>query len=84
MRGRGQQGARTPLLWDEGQVEDLLQGSPVVMEVRQRMQVRTDRALRAPKQHCSVRRAAQGRMWPLKRADCECHHQWVTVWHREW
>lgn len=39
IRGRGQQGARAPLLWDEGQVEDLLQGSPVVREVQQRCQV---------------------------------------------
>ena len=32
-------GARTPLLWDKGQVEDLLQGSPIVHEVHQRIKV---------------------------------------------
>ena len=39
IRGRGQQGARAPVLWDEGQVANLLQGSPVVKEVQQRLQV---------------------------------------------
>lgn len=39
IRGRGQQGAKAPLLWDKGQVEDLLQGSPVVAEVHHRLQV---------------------------------------------
>ena len=39
IRGRGQQGAQAPLLWEEGQVEELLQGSPVVSEVHHRLQV---------------------------------------------
>lgn len=47
IRGRGQQGAKAPLLWDEGQVEDLLQGSPVVDEVKHRRQVE-DLATRLP------------------------------------
>ena len=38
-RGRGQMGAKSPLLWDEGQVERLLAGSPVVNMVRDRLKV---------------------------------------------
>ena len=38
-RGRGQQGAKSPLLWDAGQVEELLQGSPVAKEVGLRLKV---------------------------------------------
>ena len=32
-------GAKSPLLWDEGQVERLLAGSPVVNMVRDRLKV---------------------------------------------
>ena len=39
-RGRGQQGAKSPLLWDAGQMEELLQGSPVAKEVGLRLKVR--------------------------------------------
>lgn len=35
--GRGPQGAKSPLLWDEGQVEDLLAGSPVVGQIQERL-----------------------------------------------
>lgn len=38
-RGRGQMGARSPLLWAPGQAERLLAGSPVLGEVRARLQV---------------------------------------------
>ena len=38
-RGRGQQGAKSPLLWEAGQVEELLQGSPVGKEVGLRLKV---------------------------------------------
>lgn len=37
-RGRGQMGAKSPLLWDEGQVETFLAGSPLVQQVAQRIQ----------------------------------------------
>jgi len=37
-RARGQQGAKSPLLWEPGQVEEYLKGSPVQQEVRQRLQ----------------------------------------------
>ncbi|KAK9785591.1 hypothetical protein WJX73_004453 [Symbiochloris irregularis] len=37
-RGRGQQGARTPLLWAPGQAERLLAGSPVLKELKLRLQ----------------------------------------------
>lgn len=40
IQGRGQSGAKSPLLWDEGQVEALLQGSPIVAEVAERLHVR--------------------------------------------
>ncbi len=39
-RGRGQMGAKSPLLWEEGQVESLLAGSPVVNMVKDRLKVR--------------------------------------------
>lgn len=32
-------GAKSPLLWDEGQVETLLAGSPVVQMVKNRLKV---------------------------------------------
>lgn len=33
------QGAKSPLLWEEGQVDEYLRGSPVQQEVRSRLQV---------------------------------------------
>lgn len=36
-RGRGQMGAKSPLLWDKGQVDSLLAGSPVVNMVKERL-----------------------------------------------
>ena len=38
-RGRGQMGAKSPLLWDKGQVDSLLAGSPVVNMVKERLKV---------------------------------------------
>ncbi|EFN55628.1 hypothetical protein CHLNCDRAFT_57818 [Chlorella variabilis] len=38
MQGRGSQGAKSPLLWDEGQAAELLAGSPVVGEIEARLQ----------------------------------------------
>ncbi|KAL4522696.1 hypothetical protein Ndes2437A_g07455 [Nannochloris sp. 'desiccata'] len=35
--GRGPQGAKSPLLWDAGQVEDLLGGSPIVAQIKERL-----------------------------------------------
>ncbi|KAK9834599.1 hypothetical protein WJX74_005523 [Apatococcus lobatus] len=35
-RGRGQMGARSPLIWDEGQAERLLAGSPVLQLIQER------------------------------------------------
>jgi hypothetical protein len=35
--GRGPQGAKSPLLWDAGQVEDLLAGSPIVGQIKERI-----------------------------------------------
>ena len=40
-RGRGQQGAKSPLLWDPGQAERLLAGSPVLADLHARLVVRT-------------------------------------------
>ncbi len=37
-RGRGQMGAKSPLLWDEGQVETFLAGSPLCGAIAQRLQ----------------------------------------------
>lgn len=39
-RGRGQQGAKSPLLWDPGQAEHLLAGSPILADLRARLAVR--------------------------------------------
>jgi hypothetical protein len=33
------QGAKSPLLWDEGQVEEYLRGSPVQQDVSARLEV---------------------------------------------
>ncbi|KAI3425759.1 hypothetical protein D9Q98_007734 [Chlorella vulgaris] len=38
MAGRGSQGAKSPLLWDEGQAAELLAGSPVVAEIEARLE----------------------------------------------
>ncbi len=38
-QGRGQQGAKSPLLWEEGEVARYLAGSPVQQDIRQRLQV---------------------------------------------
>lgn len=38
MQGRGSQGANSPLLWEEGEVQTLLAGSPVVKEIETRLQ----------------------------------------------
>lgn len=35
--GRGPQGAKSPLLWEPGQVDDLLAGSPVVGQIKERL-----------------------------------------------
>lgn len=35
--GRGTQGAKTPLLWDEGQVEEYLAGSPIIGQIKERL-----------------------------------------------
>jgi hypothetical protein len=34
------QGAKSPLLWEAGQVDELLAGSPVVAEIKERLKVR--------------------------------------------
>ena len=36
--GRGAQGAKSPLLWEPGQVETLLAGSPVLKQIQQRLE----------------------------------------------
>lgn len=38
-RARGQQGAKSPLLWEEHEVDEYLAGSPVQTEIRQRLRV---------------------------------------------
>lgn len=35
--GRGPQGAKSPLLWEEGQAEELLAGSPVIGQIKERL-----------------------------------------------
>lgn len=34
-------GAKSPLLWDEGQVDEYLAGSPLVAEIKERLKVWT-------------------------------------------
>ena len=36
--GRGPQGAKSPLIWEEGQADTLLAGSPVVGQIKERLQ----------------------------------------------
>ena len=38
-QGRGQMGACSPLIWDEGQAERLLAGSPVLQLIKERAKV---------------------------------------------
>ena len=42
-RARGQQGAKSPLLWEAREVEQYLAGSPVQADIRARLQVRAAR-----------------------------------------
>ncbi|BDA45553.1 probable actin-histidine N-methyltransferase [Coccomyxa sp. Obi] len=37
IQARGQMGAKSPLLWDEGQVDEYLAGSPLVAEIKERL-----------------------------------------------
>ena len=37
IQARGQMGAKSPLLWDDGQVEEYLAGSPLVAEIKERL-----------------------------------------------
>lgn len=41
IQARGQMGAKSPLLWDEGQVDEYLAGSPLVAEIKERLKVRS-------------------------------------------
>ena len=38
-RGRGQQGAKSPLLWDDDQVAEYFAGSPIIKDVATRLKV---------------------------------------------
>ena len=41
MQGRGLQGAKSPLLWEDSQVQELLAGSPLIGEIKERLKVCT-------------------------------------------
>ena len=47
MQGRGLQGAKSPLLWEDAQVQEYLAGSPLIGEIKERLKVCALRA-RAP------------------------------------
>ena len=39
MQGRGLQGAKSPLLWEDKQVQEYLAGSPLIGEIKERLKV---------------------------------------------
>ena len=39
MQGRGLQGAKSPLLWEDSQVREYLAGSPLIGEIKERLKV---------------------------------------------
>ena len=39
MQGRGLQGAKSPLLWEDDQVQEYLAGSPLIGEIKERLKV---------------------------------------------
>ena len=39
MQGRGLQGAKSPLLWEDSQVQEYLAGSPLIGEIKERLKV---------------------------------------------
>ncbi len=41
MQGRGLQGAKSPLLWEDEQVQEYLAGSPLIGEIKERLKVCT-------------------------------------------
>ena len=45
MQGRGLQGAKSPLLWEDHQVQEYLAGSPLIGEIKERLKVSAEEAL---------------------------------------
>jgi hypothetical protein len=41
VQGRGLQGAKSPLLWEDEQVQEYLAGSPLIGEINERLKVCT-------------------------------------------
>ena len=39
VQGRGLQGAKSPLLWEDEQVQEYLAGSPLIGEIKERLKV---------------------------------------------
>jgi hypothetical protein len=39
VQGRGLQGAKSPLLWEDDQVQEYLAGSPLIGEIKERLKV---------------------------------------------
>ena len=39
VQGRGLQGAKSPLLWEDQQVQEYLAGSPLIGEIKERLKV---------------------------------------------
>ena len=86
------QGAKSPLLWEEGQVEELLAGSPVVGEIQERLRVSltcvTLTALQAACWHecawlllpCAGKECARCRR-RCRRCRCCRHPAWVLLCH---
>ena len=75
IQGRGQSGAKSPLLWEEGQVEALLQGSPIVAEVAERLHVRPKSLLKTNPQFPLPGQPAMGTWWchdDFMSCSCKC------------
>ena len=44
VQGRGLQGAKSPLLWEDHQVQEYLAGSPLIGEIKERLKVSAESA----------------------------------------
>lgn len=62
MQGRGLQGAKSPLLWEDTQVQEYLAGSPLIGEIKERLKVCITFRVRA---HASA--SSRGRTFAAER-----------------
>lgn len=89
IQARGQMGAKSPLLWDDGQVEDYLAGSPLVAEIKERLEVSLSPSAKVPRslqtrEHQSgciaMRRKRECRMQPSFVHMCRVSRRSTQSW----